>query len=45
LCGPEARIRQRYQAWENAGVTTMLVQTGQREALHLMADVAGTKRA
>jgi F420-dependent oxidoreductase-like protein len=45
LCGPEARIRQRYQAWEEAGVTTMLVQTSQREALHLMADVAGTKRA
>jgi F420-dependent oxidoreductase-like protein len=45
LCGPEARIRQRYQAWEEAGVTTMLVQTSQREALHLMADVAGTRRA
>src|SRR5215510_857178 len=44
LCGPETRIRQRYKAWEDAGVTTMLVQTGQREALHLMADVAGTKR-
>ncbi|HJY82312.1 MAG TPA: LLM class flavin-dependent oxidoreductase [Candidatus Binatia bacterium] len=44
LCGPEARIRQRYKAWEDGGVTTMLVQTNQREALHLMADVAGTKR-
>jgi len=44
LCGPEGRIRQRYKAWEDAGVTTMLVQTNQREALHLMADVAGTKR-
>jgi F420-dependent oxidoreductase-like protein len=44
LCGPEARIRQRYQAWEDVGVTTMLVQTNQREALYLMADVAGTKR-
>ena len=43
LCGPEARIRQRYKAWEDAGVTTMLVQTNQREALHLMADVARVK--
>jgi len=45
LCGPEARIRQRYKVWEEAGVTTMLVQTNQREALHLMADIVGTKRA
>jgi len=43
LCGPEARIRQRYKAWEDGGVTTILVQTNQREALHLMVDVAGTK--
>jgi F420-dependent oxidoreductase-like protein len=45
LCGPAARIRQRYKAWEECGVTTMLVQSNQREALHLMADVAGTKKA
>ncbi|MCL6644609.1 MAG: LLM class F420-dependent oxidoreductase, partial [Dehalococcoidia bacterium] len=32
LCGPVARIRQRYAAWEAAGVTTMLVQADQREA-------------
>jgi F420-dependent oxidoreductase-like protein len=44
LCGPEARIRQRYTAWEEARVTTLLVQTSQREALHLMADIAGTKQ-
>lgn len=44
LCGPEARIRQRYKAWEDAGVTTMLVQSHQREAFHLMADIAGTNR-
>jgi hypothetical protein len=44
LCGPEARIRQRYRAWEDAGVTTMLVQSNQREALPLMADIAGTHR-
>ncbi len=44
LCGPEARIRQRYQAWEDAGVTTMLVQSNQRQGFHLMADIAGTNR-
>jgi F420-dependent oxidoreductase-like protein len=44
LCGPEARIRQRYKAWEDAGVSTMLVQTGQRDALHLMANIVGTKK-
>jgi F420-dependent oxidoreductase-like protein len=45
LCGPEARIRQRYKAWEDVGVTTMLVQTNQRETLHLMADVVRVKKA
>jgi hypothetical protein len=40
LCGPVARIRDRYRAWADAGVTTMLVQSRQPEALELMADVA-----
>lgn len=44
LCGPEARIRQRYKAWEECGTTTMLIQTAQREAMHLLAEVAGAKR-
>ena len=39
LCGPEARIRQRYKTWEECGATTMLIQTGQREAMQLMADI------
>jgi F420-dependent oxidoreductase-like protein len=43
LCGPEARIRQRYRAWEDSGIATLLVQTNQREALHLMAEVAGVR--
>jgi F420-dependent oxidoreductase-like protein len=43
LCGPEARIRQRYKTWENSGVTTMLVQSNQREAFPLMANIAGVK--
>jgi F420-dependent oxidoreductase-like protein len=40
LCGPEARIRQRYKAWAECGATTMLIQTGQREAMQLMAAIA-----
>ena len=40
LCGPEARIRERYRAWEDAGVTTLLVQAGQPQALELMAEIA-----
>jgi F420-dependent oxidoreductase-like protein len=45
LCGPEARIRERYRAWEDAGVTTMLVQARQQPALELMADITGARRA
>jgi F420-dependent oxidoreductase-like protein len=41
LCGPEARIRGRYPVWEQAGVTTMIIQSRQPEALHLMADITG----
>ncbi len=41
LCGPEARIRQRYRAWEDAGVTTMMVQSRQMEAFRLMAAITG----
>ena len=42
LCGPPARIRERFGAWRQAGVKTMMVQSTQPEALALMADVAGT---
>ena len=42
LCGPPARIRERFGAWQQAGVKTMMVQSNQPEALALMADVAGT---
>lgn len=44
LCGPEARIRQRYKAWQECGVTTMLVQSSQPQAFHLMADIAMPKK-
>jgi alkanesulfonate monooxygenase SsuD/methylene tetrahydromethanopterin reductase-like flavin-dependent oxidoreductase (luciferase family) len=44
LCGPPARIRQRFRAWADAGVTTMLVGSRQPEALHLMAEITGAAK-
>jgi F420-dependent oxidoreductase-like protein len=44
LVGPVARIKERYRAWEDAGVTTMMVQSRQREALTLMADITGASK-
>ncbi len=43
LVGPEARIRERYRAWEDAGVTTMVVSGGQ-QSMHLMANITGADR-
>ncbi|MFN8616085.1 MAG: LLM class F420-dependent oxidoreductase [Dehalococcoidia bacterium] len=44
LVGPVARITDRYRVWEDAGVTTMMVQSRQREALTLMADITGASK-
>ena len=44
LVGPVARIKERYRAWEDAGVTTMMVQSRQPEALALMADITGASK-
>ena len=44
LVGPVARIKERYRAWEDAGVTTMMVQSRQREALELMAEITGASK-
>jgi len=44
LVGPAERIRERYRAWEDAGVSTILVQAQQREALELMADITGASK-
>lgn len=44
LVGPVARIKERFKAWEDAGVTTMMVQSRQREALALMADITGASK-
>jgi alkanesulfonate monooxygenase SsuD/methylene tetrahydromethanopterin reductase-like flavin-dependent oxidoreductase (luciferase family) len=42
--GPPARIRERFRAWENSGVTGALVRTGQDEAIEPMAEVADLPR-
>ena len=41
LVGPEARIRERYKAWETSGATALTVSTDQPEAIRLMAEMAG----
>ena len=40
LVGPPARIRERYKAWADSGLTGLTVGTQQEEAMELMADVA-----
>lgn len=45
LCGPPDRIRERFRAWEDAGVTTLVLRNPAPEALHLMAEVAGRRTA
>lgn len=44
LCGPVERIRERYRAWEDAGVTTLLVQAREQPVLELMAEITGASR-
>ncbi|MHB8576786.1 MAG: LLM class F420-dependent oxidoreductase [Dehalococcoidia bacterium] len=43
LAGPEARIRERFKIWEDAGVTTLQI-SGNGEALRLMADITGASK-
>lgn len=40
LVGPPERIRERYKAWADSGITGLTVNTSQDEAVDLMADVA-----
>ena len=40
LCGPPARIRQRYTPWEECGATSLTVRTNQDAAVPLMAEAA-----
>ena len=44
LVGPVERIQTRFKDWEDAGVTTLMVQSRPREALKLMADLTGVNR-
>lgn len=44
LIGPKERIRERLKDWEDAGVSTILVQSQQDEALEFMAEVTGANR-
>lgn len=39
LVGPPARIRERYRAWQDAGVGTLLIGTRSPEVLALMAEL------
>jgi alkanesulfonate monooxygenase SsuD/methylene tetrahydromethanopterin reductase-like flavin-dependent oxidoreductase (luciferase family) len=42
LVGPVSRIRERYRAWADSGITGMTISTQQTEAMELMADLAET---
>jgi len=39
LVGPKERIAERLEAWREAGISTLLIQTRQREALEVMAEL------
>lgn len=41
LVGPPGRIRERYRAWADSGITGLTVVTDQPEAMELMAALAG----
>ncbi len=43
LVGPKERIRERFQAWADCGITGLTVNTSQPEALELMADLAAVR--
>jgi F420-dependent oxidoreductase-like protein len=40
LVGPPARIRERYKAWADSGLTGLTINSDQEEALELMAELA-----
>src|SRR3989442_1078491 len=45
LVGPVARIRERYRAWAECGITGLTIVTEQPEAMELMASLAGPARS
>jgi F420-dependent oxidoreductase-like protein len=44
LVGPAARIRERYQAWADSGITGLTIVADQPEAMTLMAELTGARR-
>src|SRR5438093_5791850 len=44
LVGSAARIRERYRAWAECGITGLTITTEQAEAMELMASLAGSAR-
>jgi F420-dependent oxidoreductase-like protein len=44
LVGPPARIKQRYRAWEDSGITGLTVRSLQPEAIEVMAEAARLNR-
>ena len=44
LVGPAGRIRERYRAWADSGITGLTLVTEQPEAMELMASLAGPAR-
>jgi hypothetical protein len=43
LYGSAARVRERFAAWADCDITTLVVRAHQDEALELLADLAGTR--
>ncbi len=43
LIGPIDRIRERYRAWEDCGLTGLTVFSSQPEGMELLAELAGTR--
>ena len=39
LVGPKERIAERLEAWREAGISRLLIQTRQQEALGVMAEL------
>ena len=44
LVGPPARIKQRYRAWEDMGLTSLTVRSKQPQAVEVMAEAARLNR-
>ena len=44
LVGPPARIKKRYRAWEDMGLTSLTVRSKQPQAVEVMADAARLNR-